>query len=288
MPERSVDVRGAEYVETGMGAELRVATKEHASARIKSIAQGDAAEELSIVMEEFSSLTFVFQSKATKRYRARIAIELDECARATLVILPSGEGDSDIELRATLGKEAELMVAQVLRDGKTLKYTESIDLRGQDAGAHVLTLAAPAGTTALDLSTHMRFGAARTRGSVRALGFLRGVSKTIYRVTGEIARGITNPESSEEARFLVLERGAEISAIPSLDIASDRVDTTHKLAVHPIGEAELFYPKTRGMTEKEARAMLEEGYLERELSCLKSDDLVALVREAIAPREAKV
>jgi Fe-S cluster assembly scaffold protein SufB len=281
-PKRSAEVHAAEFFEKGIHAELRVATEEHGIARIKAVAVEDADEKFLVVLEEFSTLGLTLPSHSSKRYRRRIELVLEECARATVVLLPQGPGESEISLNAKIGKEAELTVVQVFSEGKGVKYEEAISLDGEDAGVHVLTLAAPAGETILDLSTHVRFGADHTRGSVRALGFLRGESKTIYRATGDILPSVVSPDSSEEARFLILEKGAEISAIPSLDIASDRVATSHKLAVHRLGEKELFYPKTRGMSESEVRAMLEEGYLERELSCLKNEDLVGEIKRMVS------
>lgn len=282
VPERVKDIHGAEFLEKGAHAELRVRTREYGSARIEAHGSGDAFEKLTVIGEEFSSLALTLPSTVRGRLGREIEIVLEECARATVVLLPRGDGESDITLRAELGKEAELTLVSVLSDGKSVRYAEDIVLSGIDAGVHVLTLAAPREKTHLDISTLARFHADRTRGSVRALGFLRGESKTVYRATGDILPSVVEPESSEEARFLILDPGAEISAIPSLDIASDKVVTSHKLAIHPIGELELFYPKTRGMSESEARAMLEEGYLERELSCLKNDELVGEIKGIIS------
>jgi Fe-S cluster assembly scaffold protein SufB len=287
-PKRSVEAHGSEFFDKGAHAELRVCTGGHGVARVAASGEGDAAERLTVILEEFSSLNVTLPSETSGRMKREFEFVLEECARATVVILPRGTGASDITLSAKLGKEAELTVVSVLSEGKSVKYSEDISLEGVDAGAHMLTLAAPRGETILDIATNVRFRADRTRGSVRALGFLRGASKTVYRATGDILPSVIEPDSSEEARFLVLEKGAEISAIPSLNIASDRVTTSHKLAIHRIGEKELFYPKTRGMTEDDARMMLEEGYLERELSCLKSDALVVLIKDAIAPRGVKV
>lgn len=281
-PERAAEVHGAEFLERGTHAELRVRTEEHGTARVEARATGDAFEKLTIIGEEFSSLALTLPSNTNGRMKREIEVVLEECARTTVVLMPRGEGESDITLTARLGKEAEFTIVEVFSEGRAVKYTESITLLGEDAGVHVLTLAAPRGATMLDVFTHVRFGAHHTRGTVRTLGFLRGTSKTIYRVMGDILPGVLDPVSSEEARFLVLEKGAEISAIPSLDIASNRVATSHKLAIHPIGEYELFYPRTRGMSESEARAMLKGGYLERELSCLKNEELVAEIKDIVS------
>jgi len=279
--ERTADIHGAEFLDKETHVELRVRTKERGTARIEARAKDDAFEKLTVIGEEFSTLALTLPSNALGRMRRDVEIVLEECARATIVLIPRGLGESDITLSAKLGKEAELTIVEVFSEGRAVKYSEHITLHGEDAGVHVLTLAAPCGATMLDLSTHVRFEANHTRGSVRALGFLRGTSKTIYRAMGDILPGVLGPDSSEEARFIILEKGAEISAIPSLDIASDKVVTSHKLAIHHIGASELFYPRTRGISEDDARAMLEEGYLERELSCLKNGTLVDEIKNVI-------
>ncbi len=284
-PERSFDIHGAEYVENDHVAEIRVATDGRAQGRMNSIAEKDSKEQVRIKLEEFATLLLVLESESTAVLDRIIEIEMAEYSRATIVIMPKGSGSTFISLHAVLGKGAELTLAQGFQEGNEVRYEEAMDLKGENAGVHIVTLLAPSGSTKLDISTVVRHDADHTRGHVRALGFLRGQSKTIYRATGDIAHGMISPDSSEEGRFIVVGGGAEISAIPSLDIASDHVATSHKLAIYRLGEKELFYPALRGLSETEARGMLEEGLIEAELSCIKNDEMATELKETISSKQ---
>ena len=72
--------------------------------------------------------------------------------------------------------------------------------------------------------------------------------------------GVRAVDGGQEAQFLVLSPKAEVDAIPSLDIASKDVICTHKLSIAHIKDAHTFYPKLRGLSDTESRALFLEGH----------------------------
>jgi len=280
-PIRVADVPGGEFLDHGTHAQLRIPTEVKVRGSISIRAEQFSTEQLDITLEELASLNIILESLVEASFDRTICIDLAEFSRATIVLISRGAGASDIRLSATLQKEAELTIVQVFKEGSMLKYHESIVLHGVDAGVHVVTLLVPDGATQLDVATTIHHRADRTRGNVRALGLLGGSSQTVYRVFGDIARGICDPESREESRFILLSPNATVSAIPSLDIASDRVDTAHKLSIAHIGEQELFYPRSRGLNTKDATELMTTGLLHSELACLKNDAVVDIIEQYI-------
>lgn len=281
-PKRTISLDGGEYIERDHHCEIRVATKGRGVGRIQSVAEVSTRGHMRIALEEFATLSFSIGSVAGADLVEEIEIDLADFARATIVLIPKGEGSSFYTLRSTLGKGAELTIAQGFSEGEQIKYSETHQLLGEDSGVHVVTLLAPQNETRLDLVTFVEHLADRSHGHVRALGFLRGNSKTIYRAMGTIQKHVQAPDSNEQARFLILDRGAEISAIPSLDIESDHVVTSHKLAISQLGENELFYQKTRGLSDLESRSMMLGGLLQSELACIKNEELVRELTDTIA------
>jgi hypothetical protein len=235
-------------------------------------------DELLVTAKKDSAVFLTLPSVCTLQLKREISLNLDQGARATIVILLKGSGEMDISLKATLAQSAELTILQVFQEGKYVRYKEEIILSGDDAGAHVLSVLSPGSDCSYDLATHIVHKGDRSRGHVRALGVFRHRSKVVYRVTGDILSGVADADSSEEARFVILHPEADIAAIPSLDIASNKVRTSHKLSMYELGDELLFYPKSRGYTDKDARDLYLEGLLSSELSCIKND---VLVRELI-------
>lgn len=60
---------------------------------------------------------------------------------------------------------------------------------------------------------------------------------------------------------LLLDKTAKITTIPSLEIYSNDVECTHGSFVGALDEQQLFYLNTRGISDKEAKTLLIQGFL---------------------------
>ena len=101
-----------------------------------------------------------------------------------------------------------------------------------------------------------------TSSEISARGVLRGKSQIIYRSDIAMEKGLKGLSGAEAAKFLVLSKEAKVDAIPSLDIKSKEVSCSHSLSITHLSDEDLFYPKTRGMGETEARKLLIDGFLQ--------------------------
>lgn len=61
--------------------------------------------------------------------------------------------------------------------------------------------------------------------------------------------------------FMLLDESAEAEAIPSLEIEADEVKASHSATVAPLDENKIFYLKSRGIPESEARKLIIESFL---------------------------
>jgi len=61
--------------------------------------------------------------------------------------------------------------------------------------------------------------------------------------------------------FMLLDENAEAEAIPSLEIEADEVKASHSATVAPLDENKIFYLKSRGIPESEARKLIIESFL---------------------------
>lgn len=94
-----------------------------------------------------------------------------------------------------------------------------------------------------------------TKGAARKGG--RGV----FQGRIEVARGAQHTDARQHHHGLLLEDGAEIYAKPELEIYADDVQCAHGNTAGALDEAALFYMRTRGIAEAQARAMLTEAFL---------------------------
>lgn len=76
-----------------------------------------------------------------------------------------------------------------------------------------------------------------------------------------VERTAKNTESFLEERILLLSSGAKAEAVPDLEIENNEVKCSHAATVGRIDEEQMFYLNSRGISEKEAKLMIAEGFL---------------------------
>ncbi len=115
----------------------------------------------------------------------------------------------------------------------------------------------------LDILHKIYHRAPDTSSEIEARGVLRDKAYAIYRADIVMEKGMKGLSGAQDGKFLVLSKEAKVDAIPSLDIASNSVSCSHSLSITNITPEDLFYAKTRGLGETEARKLLVDGFLQK-------------------------
>ena len=98
----------------------------------------------------------------------------------------------------------------------------------------------------------------------------RVVSKSIskdggrasYRGLVKVQNGATNCKSNVVCDALILDPESRSDTYPYIEIGEQNVSMEHEASVSKIGEEQLLYLMSRGMTEAEASAMIVTGFIE--------------------------
>ena len=114
-------------------------------------------------------------------------------------------------------------------------------------------------TARFDLYSSTKHTASHSTSTIRAAGVALGNSKTVSRGMIDMEHGVEKVNGGQEAKFFSFSPKAEVDAIPSLDIASNDVNCSHKLSVMHLRDSDTFYPKLRGLSDDESRALFLEG-----------------------------
>ena len=61
---------------------------------------------------------------------------------------------------------------------------------------------------------------------------------------------------------MLLDKDSQSDTYPYIEINNDQVNIEHEATVSKIGEEQLFYLMSRGITEQEASAMIVNGFIE--------------------------
>jgi len=152
-------------------------------------------------------------------------------------------------------------------------------LIGSSASVKVLQGLVARGHAAFDVDVSAEHVADDTHSQIFTAGTAQDVSTILYRGLVGMREGVHKVVGAQEAKFLTLTPGAKIDAIPSLDIASNDVTCAHKLSLSHVREGDLFYPKLRGLSDDESRALHMEAHFAHVFGGEENVDIMEIIAE---------
>ncbi|MBI2120190.1 MAG: SufD family Fe-S cluster assembly protein [Parcubacteria group bacterium] len=136
-----------------------------------------------------------------------------------------------------------------------------------------------AGNQNFDFYNASHHKAPHTTSRIFARGIAGGGGKVIYRGLVDIGEQCPGSRGTQAGKFLIASSGAEIDAIPSLDIRSREVSSSHALSISHLKDQDFFYSSLRGIPPYRAQAMLFEGFLSHEIG---DDAILSLIRKKLS------
>lgn len=194
--------------------------------------------------------------------RTFIVIAEDDASVSIVCDRRGASGATLIERRVVFaGEHARVDLREAIGDAVLGKIDTEILLQGEGASAGLRSVAILGGSSRVDLQHIVRHAASETRSRVRTAGLVGGAGCLIHRGLIDMEHGVRDVEGEEDGRYFTNGEHAEVDAIPSLDIATNDVKSSHRLAIVHLSEKELFYPETRGIAPEDARSLLVGGAL---------------------------
>ena len=90
----------------------------------------------------------------------------------------------------------------------------------------------------------------------------KGTGRTTYRGLVKVYPHATNAKSTVRCDALLLNPESRSDTYPTMEIDEQRVQIGHEATVSKIGDEQLFYAMSRGLTEAEAMMMIVNGFIE--------------------------
>ncbi|MBK6765868.1 MAG: Fe-S cluster assembly protein SufB [bacterium] len=143
----------------------------------------------------------------------------------------------------------------------TMKYP-SVYLMGRGAKADILSVAYAGSGMHTEAGAKVVHNAPDTTSVVISKSISRGGGRTSYRGLVEVAKGATNSKSTVSCDALLLDDHSRSDTYPYMNIKEDRVELGHEATVSKIGDEQVFYLQSRGISEEEAMTMIVRGFIE--------------------------
>ena len=143
----------------------------------------------------------------------------------------------------------------VILPGESRDIDVAVDLVGEGAEVTIKALYLSGASEKVKIRTLVHHRAKNCKSSQIINGIAGG--KADFRFDGRIvvAPGADGTEAYQENHNIVLSEEAKAETKPQLEIYADDVKCSHGATVGRLGDDELFYMRSRGIPEKEARTL---------------------------------
>lgn len=174
-----------------------------------------------------------------------------------------------------------------LGSGVTMLYPCSL-LVGRGASCEHLNIALAVGKVDKDTGAKVIHGAPHTKSTVVAKSISKGGGRGAYRGLLKIVKGAEGSTANVQCDALIMDPQSISDTLPHIEINEDKVTVAHEATVGRIGQEQLFYLMSRGLTEQEAVNMIVAGFLEPVVKELPLEYAVELNRLIALEMEGSV
>ena len=143
----------------------------------------------------------------------------------------------------------------------TMKYP-SVYLMGERAHGEILSIAFAGNGQHQDAGGKIIHAAPNTTSNIFAKSISKDGGRGSYRGLLEIAKGAHGARSKVVCDALLLDEHSRSDTYPTIRISEDDVNVGHEATVSKVGEDQLFYLMSHGISEEEASKLIVNGFIE--------------------------
>ncbi|UYN84272.1 MAG: Fe-S cluster assembly protein SufD [Microcella sp.] len=207
----------------------------------------------------------IIDNRGSARLSENVEIVAEAGSDLTVVSLQEWD-DESVHLSSQFGRverDARLTHVVVSLGGSIVRVNPSVHLAGAGADGQLHGLYFADAGQHLEQRVYVNHIAPHTISRVTYKGALNGAgARTVWVGDVLIGRDATGTDSYEQNRNLVLSDGTRADSIPNLEIETgDIAGAGHASATGRFDDEQLFYLRSRGIDEQEARRLVVLGFL---------------------------
>ena len=246
---------------------------------------GEAAEVFVLEVGANARATIVFHYKGSGSYTAKYDIRVGDGAEVNLVYVNDWEADARHggQISLEVGRDARVRTVQASLGGDVIRLQENARFAGPggeleqyglyfvDAGQHI---------------QHRLFvdhNAPRTRSNVDYRGALQGEGANSVWIGDVLIRKVAEGiETYEANKNLVLTDGCRADSVPNLEIETGEIEGAgHSSTTGRFDDLQLFYLRSRGIPEAEARRLVVHGFFNDIIRRIGVEDVEQRLQEQV-------
>lgn len=143
----------------------------------------------------------------------------------------------------------------------TMKYP-AVYMMEPGARGEILSIAFSSARQHQDAGAKLVHCAPNTTGQIISKSISKNGGRSSYRGLVKVEKGAVNSKCNVVCDALILDPQSRSDTYPYIEIAEQDVSIGHEASVSRIGEEQMFYLTSRGLTEAEASTMIVNGFIE--------------------------
>jgi Fe-S cluster assembly protein SufB len=143
----------------------------------------------------------------------------------------------------------------------TMKYP-SVYLMGPKAQGEVLSVAYAGAGQHQDAGAKMIHAAPETSSKIVSKSISKDGGITTYRGLVRVDEGATGSKSHVQCDALILDDHSTSNTKPYMEVGEEDAQIGHEATVSKVGDDQLFYLMSRGLTEEQAMGLIVNGFVE--------------------------
>ena len=143
----------------------------------------------------------------------------------------------------------------------SMKYP-SVYLRGRGARGEILSIAFAGAGQHQDVGGKAIHLAPDTSSQIISKSISKDGGRSSYRGLLKVIKGAKGVKANVRCDALILDDKSRSDTYPTIQIDEEQVEVGHEASVSKIGEDQLFYAMSRGLSENDAVSMIVNGFIE--------------------------
>lgn len=211
-----------------------------------------------VILKSSKDIDFVVVLRQNKKF---ITYELAPYTRGKVMFMCSEENLSiDREIILLEGAEVKLIMPDFHNGNRKVNIETKLSERKARAEWHLATYSQNIDKKVFNIS-FSHFGN-ESFADMHNYGVVLNASTLIFTGESTIFENVKGAETHQTARIIVFDENSHAEANPILNIYhNDVVAASHAATVGQVNTEHLYYLKSRGLTEKEAKLLITKGYL---------------------------
>ncbi|MDO8624619.1 MAG: SufD family Fe-S cluster assembly protein, partial [Candidatus Diapherotrites archaeon] len=193
---------------------------------------------------------------------ASLSLVVEQDANATVLRLFDLDADSFVFGSSLVGKDAQLVWSNGFLTTARLLHFASNQLVGEGAQVTQLDFLFGSDVMGLDLAFSNNHLVPRCFSRCTLQAVMTGASNVVFDGMIRIYPDAQQSDALLACHGMLLSKTSSANMIPGLEIQADDVKATHSASVVHIEDEALFYLRSRGITQAQAKKMLVSGFLD--------------------------